>query len=105
MTGFLEKRSTGQFSRLQQSFQHPLCIQDVHTIDFIFLKDLRQAKSKTRSLNFRKAKFQLLTELFNKTPWETVLRAKSAEQSFHRAQELSITRYKSQERKTRDQHG
>ncbi|KFQ86553.1 hypothetical protein N337_12956, partial [Phoenicopterus ruber ruber] len=52
-------------------------------------------------LNFRKANFQLFKELVNRTPWETALRDKGAEQSwqifkeaFHRAQELSIPRCK-----------
>ncbi|KFR01676.1 hypothetical protein Y956_12986, partial [Nipponia nippon] len=52
-----------------------------------------------RTLNFRKANFQLFKELNNKTLWEMALRDKGAEQSwqvfkdaFHRAQELSIPR-------------
>ena len=60
---------------------------------------LRQSKSKIMVLNFRKANFQLFRELVNKTPWETVLIGKGAEQSwqifkkaFLRAQELSIPR-------------
>ncbi|KFR07546.1 hypothetical protein Y956_13252, partial [Nipponia nippon] len=59
------------------------------------------AKSKVRTLNFRKANFQLFKELVNKTPWETALRDKGAEHSyqifkeaFHRGQELSILRCK-----------
>ncbi|KFQ15609.1 hypothetical protein N330_03315, partial [Leptosomus discolor] len=54
-----------------------------------------------RTLNFRKAKFQLFEELVNKTPWETAFRDKGVEQrwqifknAFHRAQELSIPRCK-----------
>ncbi|KFP11766.1 hypothetical protein Z169_02376, partial [Egretta garzetta] len=50
-----------------------------------------------RTLNFRKANFQLLKEIVRRTPWETVLRDRGAEQSWrifkdviHRAQELSI---------------
>ncbi|KFM02997.1 hypothetical protein AS27_15497, partial [Aptenodytes forsteri] len=60
-------------------------------------RDMGQAKSKVRTLNFRKAKFQLLKELVNRTPWETALRDKGAEQSwqifkdtFYRPQELLI---------------
>ncbi|KFQ72243.1 hypothetical protein N335_12860, partial [Phaethon lepturus] len=56
-------------------------------------------KSKVRTLNFRKAKLQLFREFVNRTPWETALRDKGAEQSwqlfkdaFHRAQELLIPR-------------
>ncbi|KFQ01311.1 hypothetical protein N330_00721, partial [Leptosomus discolor] len=60
-------------------------------------KDMGQAKSKVRTLNFRKANFQFFKDLVSRTPWETALRDKGAEQSwqifkdaFHRAQELSI---------------
>ncbi|KFZ63214.1 hypothetical protein N338_03891, partial [Podiceps cristatus] len=63
--------------------------------------DMGQAKSKVRTLNLRKAKFQLFKELVDRTPWETALRDKGAEQSwqifkdaFHSAQELSIPRCK-----------
>ena len=48
-------------------------------------------------ITLRKAKFQLFRELVNKTPWETVLMGKGAEQSwqvfkegFLSTQELSI---------------
>ncbi|KFQ70162.1 hypothetical protein N335_13707, partial [Phaethon lepturus] len=54
-----------------------------------------------RTMNFRKAKFQLFRELVNRTHWETALRVKEAEQSwqifkdtFHTAQELLIPRCK-----------
>ncbi|KAK4825362.1 hypothetical protein QYF61_026881 [Mycteria americana] len=68
-------------------------------VEFTVLRDMGQAKSKIRTLNFRKAKFQLFKELGNRTPWETALRDKGAEQSFpqsfknafRRVQELSIT--------------
>ena len=70
-------------------------------VEFAVLRDMGQAKSKVRTLNFRKANFQLFKELVNRTPWETALRDKGAEQSwqifkdaFHRAQELSIPRCK-----------
>ena len=60
-----------------------------------------QLKSKVRTMNFRKAKFQLFKELVNGTPLQTALRNKGAEQSwqifkdaFHRAQELSVSRCK-----------
>ena len=62
-------------------------------------RDMRQAKCKIRTLSFRKANFQPFRELVNKTPWETVLMGKGAEQSwqifkeaFFRVQELSIPR-------------
>jgi len=47
------------------------------------MRDMGQAKSRDRILNFRKANFtkKLFEELVNGTPWETVLRDKGAEQS------------------------
>ena len=51
-------------------------------VEFAVLRDMGQAKSKVRTLNFRKAKFQLFKELVNRTPWETALRDKGAEQSW-----------------------
>ena len=69
--------------------------------EFAVLQDMGQAKSKVWTLNFRKADFQLLKELVNRTPWETAVRDRGAEQSwqifkdtFHRVQELSIPRCK-----------
>ncbi|KFP65292.1 hypothetical protein N322_12895, partial [Cariama cristata] len=63
--------------------------------------DMGQAKSEVRTLNFRKANFQLFKDLVNRTPWETALRDNRAEQSwqifkdaFHRAQKLLIPRCK-----------
>lgn len=57
---------------------------------------LGQVKSKVRTLDSSKAKFQLFKESANSTPWETALGHKGAEQgwqiikdAFH-AQELSI---------------
>ncbi|KFW11305.1 hypothetical protein N327_10989, partial [Fulmarus glacialis] len=64
-------------------------------------RDMGQAKSEVRTLNFRKANFQLFKKLVNRTPWETALRDEGAEQNwqifkdaFRRAQELSIPSYK-----------
>lgn len=58
-------------------------------------------KTKVRTLTFRKPELQSFKELVNKTPWETALREKGAEQSwqiftitFHAVQEFLITRYK-----------
>jgi len=60
-----------------------------------------KARSKVRTLNFRKANFRLFKKLVTRTPWETVLRDRGAEQSwqifkdaFHRVQELSVPRCK-----------
>ncbi|KFR00034.1 hypothetical protein Y956_06354, partial [Nipponia nippon] len=64
-------------------------------------RDKGQMKSIVRTLNFRKANFQLFKALINRTPWEMALRDKGAEQSwqifkdaFHRTQELSMPRCK-----------
>jgi len=66
-------------------------------VELTALTDKGQGKSKVRTLNFRKANFQLFEELVNRTPWETALRDRGAEQrwqickdAFHRVQELSI---------------
>jgi len=78
-------------------------------VGFTSLKNIGQAKSKIRKLNFRKAIFQVFSELVNKIPWESVLKHKGAEQSW---QKLSLGHKPSpspgvgrQERKARDQHG
>ncbi|GAB0183552.1 hypothetical protein GRJ2_000820500 [Grus japonensis] len=69
-------------------------------LKFTVLRDMGQVKSKVRTLNFRKEKFQLFKELVSRTPWETAPRDKRAEESwqifkdaFCRA-ELSIPRSK-----------
>jgi len=70
-------------------------------VDFTVLRNMGQVKHKVRTLNFRKGNFQLFKELNNRTPWETALRDKGAEQSwqifkdaFHRMHELLIPRCK-----------
>ncbi|KAM6317421.1 uncharacterized protein O3Q21_008449 [Podargus strigoides] len=70
-------------------------------LQFTVLRCMSHMRSTVRTLNFRKTKFQLFKELVNRTPWETALKDKGAEQSwlifkeaFHRAQELSIPRCK-----------
>jgi len=73
-----------------------------HTlVEFTVLRNIGKVRSIVRTLNFRKAKFQLFKELVNRTPWETVLRDRGAELSsqifkdaFHKAQELSVPRCK-----------
>jgi len=50
---------------------------------FAVLRGMGQVKSKVRTLNFRKAKFQLFKELVSRTPWESALRDKGAKQSWH----------------------
>jgi len=76
-----------------------LCCSDHAVVEFTLLGDMRQAKSKIRMLNFRKANFQLFVELINKTRWETVLMGKDVELSRQifkgailRVQEFSIPR-------------
>ena len=73
---------------------------DHATVEFILWRDMRKAKSKIRKLNFRKAHFQLIRKLVNKTSWKTVLMGKGGEQSwqifkegFLRMQELFIPRW------------
>ena len=59
-----------------------LACSDRTLVEFTVLRDMGQAKSKVRTLNFRKANFQLFKELVNRTPWETALRDKGAEESW-----------------------
>jgi len=47
--------------------------------EFTVLRDMGQAKSKIRMLNFKKANFQLFRELVNKAPWESVFKDKRVE--------------------------
>jgi len=70
-------------------------------VEFAVLRVKGQAKSKSRTLNFRKANFHLFKETVSRTLWETSLRDKGAEESwqifkdaFHKAQELLIPRCK-----------
>ncbi|KFV09259.1 hypothetical protein N339_03103, partial [Pterocles gutturalis] len=64
-------------------------------------RNIGLAKSRVRTLNFRRANFQLFKELLDGIPWETVLKGIGAEQSWQlfkdtllRAQELSIPQQK-----------
>ncbi|KFW94610.1 hypothetical protein N336_00311, partial [Phalacrocorax carbo] len=64
-------------------------------------RDMGKARRIVKTLNFRKEDFQLFKELVNRTSWEMVLRDKGTEESwqiftdaFHKAQELSVPRYK-----------
>ena len=72
--------------------QGSLGCSDHALVEFAVPRDVGQAKSKVRTLSFRKAKFWLLRELVNRNPWESALSDKGAEQSwqifkdaFHRA--------------------
>lgn len=52
----------------------------VITVEFTVLRHVGQAKSKARTLHFRRANFQLFKEV-SRIPWETALKDKGAEQS------------------------
>jgi len=69
--------------------------------DHALVRDMGKARTVVRTLNFRRADFQLCKQLVSRTSWDTVLRARGAERSwqifkdaFHRAQELSVPRCK-----------
>lgn len=69
----------------------------VRVVGFTILRDTGQVKSRVRTLNFGRARFQLFKELVDGAPWETAPRVKGAEKSwqrfegiFLRVQELSI---------------
>ena len=70
-------------------------------VEFVILKNAGLAKSRARTLCFRRAKFQLLKELLRGIPWETVLKGMGTEQSWQlfkdtllRVQQLSIPQRK-----------
>ncbi|KAJ7399974.1 nedd4-binding protein 2-like 2 [Pitangus sulphuratus] len=48
-------------------------------LDFMMPRNVCLAKSKDKTLNFRRAKFQLLKELIDVIPWETILVDRGAE--------------------------
>jgi len=61
-------------------------------VELTLLREMGITKSIVRTLNFRRANFQLFKEIIRRTPWETVLRDRGTEQSwqvfkdvFHRA--------------------
>lgn len=78
-----------------------------HTlVEFMILRNTNLAKTKVRTLNFRRVNFQLFKELVDGIPWE--LRDRGTKQSwklykeaFHRVQELSILLYKKSNREGR----
>jgi len=70
-------------------------------VKLTLLREMGITKSIVRTLNFRKANFQLFKEVVRRTPWEMVLRDRGTEQSwqifkdvFHRVQELSTPKCK-----------
>ena len=66
--------------------------------EFTVLRGTGKVRSIVRTLDFRKANFQLFKELLSRTPWETGVRDRGTEWSwkilkdaFHRAWDLSVT--------------
>ncbi|PKU46995.1 nedd4-binding protein 2-like 2 [Limosa lapponica baueri] len=51
-------------------------------VEFTVLRAMGKDKSKVRTPNFRKTKFQLFKEFVSRSPWETALRDKGEEQSW-----------------------
>lgn len=71
-------------------------------VEFVILKNAGLAKSRAKTLCFRRANFWLLKELLSGVPWDTVLKGMGTEQSWQllkdtllRAQWLSIPQQKS----------
>ena len=77
-----------------------------HTlVEFVILKNAGLAKSRAKTLYFRRANFRLLKELLSGIPWETVLKGMGTEQSWQlfkgtllRLQQLSIPQQKKSSR-------
>ncbi|PKU49307.1 rna-directed dna polymerase from mobile element jockey-like [Limosa lapponica baueri] len=63
-------------------------------LEFRVLRYMGQGKNEVRTLNLRKAKFQLFKELVNTNPWKTALRDKRAERAGRSIKMLSLE-YKS----------
>ena len=66
-------------------------------VEFVISRDMGLSKSKVRTLNFRRANFQLFAELVDEIPWDTVLTDRGSDQRsqlfkdiFLGVQELSI---------------
>ena len=81
-------------------------------VEFAVLRDVGQAKSKVRTLNFRKAKFQLFKDLVNRTPGKLPSGTGEQNRAGRSLRVLSIEHKSSQspgvrneERKARDQYG
>ena len=77
-------------------------------VEFVILKNAGLAKSRARTLCFRRANFRLLKELLSGIPWETVLKGMGTEQSWQlfkdtllRVQWLSIPQQKKSSREGR----
>jgi len=55
---------------------------DHSLVKFILLRDIGKSRNIVRTINFRKANFQLFKELVSRTPWGMVLRDRGAEWSW-----------------------
>lgn len=62
---------TGERSGLEVACN---AVSDHALVEFPVLRDVGQAKSKIKTLNLRKANFQLFRALVRRIPWETALR-------------------------------
>jgi len=62
-----------------------------------------QIKSTVKTLNFRRANFQLFKELVGGSQWETKLRGKAAEQNWHQFKNVILGRRSSQFPRVRNQ--
>jgi len=81
-------------------------------VEFTLLRDTEKARGIVNAPDFRKADFQVCKELVSRTPWESVLRVRGAEQTWQIFKDASIERKSSQSpdernqaRKGRDMHG
>lgn len=62
---------TGERSGLEVACN---AVSDHALVEFPVLRDVGQAKSRIKTLNLRKANFQLFRALVRRIPWETALR-------------------------------
>lgn len=53
---------------------------DHETVDFSFLGDVRRRDSKTATLGFQKADFELFRILMERVPWDLVLKSKGVQE-------------------------
>jgi len=101
MEFFLLFSFTGLLLQSSFSISCSLGCNDHTLVEFVILRNAGLAKSRVRTLNFRREKFQLLKQLLDGISWETLLKGIGTEQSwklckdsFLQAQELSIYQQK-----------
>jgi len=58
-----------------------LCCSDHALVDFVIRRNAGLARSRVKTLNFRRANFRLLKELLGGISWETVPKGIGTEQS------------------------